>query len=163
MHCWNCEKECADDARFCRYCEADLHHRALGAAERAHLLSALDRLPPEDVADLKEIVSRSKTAQEFIRRIAAEACPRCGSSQTEDCGDDPLIDDDAVGHCWDCDLFWCSECGEVLDAAASLCPHWAVCDECDADQDEHGCGVMTSECDTILEWKRTRAGRPPAA
>jgi hypothetical protein len=76
---------------------------------------------------------------EFVRDIMVGACPNCGSENVCDCESYPLLelDDSTVGHCLDCETYWCLECGYVFERIEKgiECPHWAICAEC---SQEHG-------------------------
>jgi hypothetical protein len=74
---------------------------------------------------------------EFIRANTVGFCPNCGSAHTSDC-DSPLelIDDPTVGHCFDCGIYFCLECGYISNKLGKGlgCPHWQICDKCAEEQ-----------------------------
>lgn len=82
---------------------------------------------------LKDLLERDK----FVRGVMVGACPRCGSENTYDCENNPLLEDNTVGHCLDCETYWCLECGYVFKAMekGATCPHWDICGSCSK---EHG-------------------------
>lgn len=69
---------------------------------------------------------------EFVRGIMVGSCPKCGSEDTYDCENNPLLEDNTVGHCLDCETYWCLECGYVFETVGKgmQCPHWGICAEC---------------------------------
>ena len=73
----------------------------------------------------------------FVRALMVGSCPRCGGENTYDCENNPIFKDVTVGHCLDCETYWCLECGHLFYEVeiGSQCPHWAVCHECSR---EHG-------------------------
>lgn len=76
---------------------------------------------------------------EFIRDSMVGACPECGSENTCDSEDYPLgpHEDNTVGHCSGCGIYWCLECGYTFEAVRQgiHCPHWGICAQCSS---EHG-------------------------
>jgi hypothetical protein len=66
-----------------------------------------------------------------------KACPECGSENTHDYKTNPLLEDNTIGHCLDCGIYWCLECGYVFESVEEgmECPHWEICADC---SDEHG-------------------------
>lgn len=86
--------------------------------ERASVFELLD---PEEITDA----------------IMVGSCPRCGGSNTHDCEDEGLLGDITIGHCLDCEAFWCLECGYMFVNVrdGTRCPHWEICARC---SDDHG-------------------------
>jgi len=66
-----------------------------------------------------------------------KACPECGSENYHDCENNPLLEDHTIGHCLDCGIYFCLECGYVFQAVEEgiECPHWEICADC---SEEHG-------------------------
>jgi hypothetical protein len=73
----------------------------------------------------------------FVQSVMVGPCPTCGGENTYDCDNNPLFEDNTVGHCLDCETYWCVECGYVFQKVekAIECPHWEICREC---SQEHG-------------------------
>lgn len=90
---------------------------------------------------------------EFIRNGMVGNCPRCGSKKTYDC-ENPLelIDDNTIGYCLDCGVYWCLECNRVLDKMEkeTECPHRKICNQY-PDYDEFGClyAGYVPKCPTV--------------
>ena len=57
-----------------------------------------------------------------------KACPECGSENYHDCENSPLLEDYTIGHCLDCGIYWCLECGYVFESVEEgiECPHWEI-------------------------------------
>ena len=106
----------------------------------------------------------------FSDSVMVGTCPKCGNENT--CEDDNpldiLITDPTVGHCRDCGVYWCLECGFVfrLVERGTKCPHWWICAKCSGEMGymnevefieeicptcehyDHGCRLEDpSECD----------------
>ena len=73
----------------------------------------------------------------FVSVAMNKACPECNSQNAYDCLNNPLIEDSTIGHCFDCGIYWCLECGYIFESVEERmeCPHWEICDEC---LEEHG-------------------------
>lgn len=69
---------------------------------------------------------------EFVRGVMVGTCPRCGSGDTYDCDKNPLLEDETIGHCLDCEAYWCLECGYLFETVKQEmeCPHLGICAEC---------------------------------
>lgn len=69
--------------------------------------------------------------------LERDSCPECGSKNIHDCKNSPLLEDDTIGQCLDCGIYWCLECGYVFESVEEgmECPHWEICADC---SDEHG-------------------------
>jgi hypothetical protein len=136
MLCWNCNHEMPEAAKVCQHCEAALADSPFpdDPAARQELedfaRDVLANMSPEDAAELRRAASRSQTADEFANSIFVGDCPKCGSSNTGDCENDPEIDCILAGRCYDCGQLWCTECERLLDPKAAVCPCW------DEDDDE---------------------------
>lgn len=79
---------------------------------------------------LDELAQRDK----LVNAIMVGTCPKCGSENTYDC-DNPMeliINDSMVGHCLDCGIYWCLECGYIFREVKKgrSCPHWGFCATC---------------------------------
>jgi hypothetical protein len=82
---------------------------------------------------IEELLDRDKN----VRDEMVDACPNCGSKNTYDCENNPLIEDNTIGHCLDCETYWCLECGYEFETIGKgiECPHWDICAQC---SQEHG-------------------------
>jgi hypothetical protein len=71
-------------------------------------------------------------ADKFVNEVMAGSCPKCGSDNTSDCENDPILKDNTIGHCQDCGAYWCLECGHIFKRAKKgmECPHFQICAEC---------------------------------
>jgi hypothetical protein len=123
MKCWNCQREIPETAKICVHCEEPVMPEP-SAEEMEAARELLEQLPPEAVAELHEAIMSSSTANEFADRILVGDCPKCNSSKTGDCEDDPEIAELLVGRCYDCGQLWCTECCRLLDTAAPVCECW---------------------------------------
>jgi len=106
---------------LCQSCRKELECFRAGFFDRANC----DEYEP---MTLQELVHRDQ----FVRALIVGACPNCASEETEDCLDDPTLEDDTIGRCRDCGAYWCLECGYLLQGQEmhTKCPHWYICDEC---------------------------------
>jgi len=73
--------------------------------------------------------------EQFVREIMVGNCPRCGSDHTFDCEHSPAAEevrDITIGHCLDCDTYWCLGCGYIFEKVEKEreCPHWEICARC---------------------------------
>jgi hypothetical protein len=87
----------------------------------------LAAMSPELVNELRDAFEKSSTGEEFVNRVMVGECPKCGSSDTGDCEDDPEIDNPCIGRCFDCGQLWCCDCEELFADAKSTdhdCPAW---------------------------------------
>ncbi len=77
---------------------------------------------------LQELLERDK----FVRQMVVGTCPNCGSEDTYDCRNNCQLEDESIGHCLDCETYWCIECGYLFDEMESgmECPHWEICRQC---------------------------------
>lgn len=158
MLCWNCGKEVPEGATLCRHCEADLREEGPEVSPEALQKVLNEALTDEDRRLLGEALVQAETGEEFIASVMVGQCPRCGSSNVDDCENDRAINDICVGQCFDCDFLWCLECGEPLHRDSPHCPHWSVCEQCEEGQKEFGCETPPWECEKIEAWKRGRHG-----
>ena len=88
-------------------------------------VSDKDKCADFDPLTLEEILERDR----FVSRIMVGPCPKCGGENTVDCDGDPSISDPTVGHCLECDAYWCIECKKTLKDPFK-CGHWAICEAC---------------------------------
>lgn len=68
-----------------------------------------------------------------VRADMVGACPICFSEKnTYDCENNPLLEDISVGHCLDCETYWCLDCGYIFEVVEKgiTCPHWDICNRC---------------------------------
>ena len=135
MNCWSCRKEIPDAAIRCPHCEAEVEAEPTGD-EMATVWNALAGMGPELIGELRNAHEKSNTGEDFVNRIMIGDCPKCGSSKTGDCENDPDIDDVCVARCFTCGQLWCPDCGEFFtddQSAGHDCPAW---DEMDLDDDD---------------------------
>lgn len=128
MRCWNCQKEIPQGAKACLHCEAPVQSMPT-EEELKHAKEALGQMPRDVLNELQNAFSQSQSAEEFVNLIMTGSCPRCGSSQTGDCENDPEINEILVARCYDCGQFWCTECGKLLERDALFCNCWLEEDE----------------------------------
>lgn len=138
MLCWSCQKEIADTAKFCPHGEAQVVEKPT-VDERTAVESALSGMCPDLINELRDAFEKSATGEEFVNRIIVGECPKCGSSATGDCENDPEIDDASVARCFDCGQMWCPDCGELFKEHQPTdhdCPAWDDMDFDDVDWDD---------------------------
>jgi hypothetical protein len=135
MNCWSCHKEIPAAAEFCPHCEAEIEEEP-SAETIAAVQNVLSSMSPELIAELDDAFEKSATGDEFVNRIMIGDCPQCGSSNTDNCENDPDVEDICLGRCLACGQLWCPDCGDLLNkdqAKNHDCPAW---DEFDLDDDE---------------------------
>jgi hypothetical protein len=141
MRCLNCKREIPNTAKICMHCEAPVMEGPT-EDELAAARDLLEQLPPDVFADLQRTVNDSATAEEFVNSIFVGDCPKCHSTSTGDCENDPEIGELLVGRCYDCGQLWCTECLALLTPEAPACPCWDEDlpdeDEIDDEDDEEG-------------------------
>ena len=126
MKCWSCGKKISDKAEFCPQCEAPVEEEPT-LEEKAIVGDMLAGMDPESLRQLREAFEKSGTGEEFVNRIMVGDCPKCGSSKTADCDNDPEIDDPCVGRCFECGQVWCLDCELLFTAGQPIehdCPFW---------------------------------------
>lgn len=123
MKCGNCGKEIPGSAGACKYCEAAVQPEP-SEEEKVAVLGMLAEMDPQAREMLMEAARAADSADELIRSIFVGSCPKCESDNTGDCEADPEIDNPLVGHCMDCNYYWCTECGRMLDPTNPDCPCW---------------------------------------
>ena len=131
MICWSCRKEIPATAEFCPHCEAEVEEEPPADAIAA-VQTILGSMSRELIDELGEALEKSASGEEFVNRIMIGDCPKCGSSNTDDCENDPDINDVCLARCFDCGQLWCPDCGELLkedQAAAHDCPAWSDVDD----------------------------------
>lgn len=106
--------------------------------EKAAALDILAGMDPEAVRAILDAFENSASGEEFINQIMVGDCPKCGSSKTADCENDPEIADPCVVRCFDCGQLWCPDCGELFtdNFASHECPAWEDIDFDDEDPDD---------------------------
>ena len=120
MRCWNCNHEISDSAKLCSRCEAKVGDEP--TPEEMEIARALfEHLPADVEDDLHKVFQESSTAEEFANRIFVGDCPKCNSSNTDHCENDPDIDNLLVGRCIDCGQLWCTECCALLVPGKTEC------------------------------------------
>ena len=135
MKCWSCRKEIPDTTKFCPHCEAEVVEE-LTANEKEAAEEFLASMSPDLIDELRNAFENSATGEEFVNRIMVGDCPKCGSSNTADCEQDPEIDDACIARCLDCGQLWCPDCGELFQkghASDHDCPAWEDLDFDDED------------------------------
>lgn len=123
MRCWNCLHELPATARRCPHCEAAVVDQP-GADELAAAREIFEMLPPEALTELQRFAARSETAEEFADSILVGDCPKCESSQTGNCENDPEIGELLVGRCFECGYLWCTMCDQPLQPGKTVCECW---------------------------------------
>jgi hypothetical protein len=123
MRCWNCRRAIPETAKICVHCEARVGEEPT-AEELEAARSLLEQLPPEVAAELQRTALDSATANEFVDRIFVGDCPRCQSSDTGSCEEDPEIGELLVGRCYACGQLWCTECLKLLSPKRPVCACW---------------------------------------
>lgn len=135
MICWSCQKEIPDSAQRCPHCEAEKVAEPT-EDEKAAAMIALAGMDPGLINELRSAFEQSANGEDFVNRIMVGDCPKCGSSKTGDCENDPDIDDVCVARCFACAQLWCPDCGEFFKDDQSTghdCPAW---DEMNLDDDD---------------------------
>jgi hypothetical protein len=122
MQCLNCGKSIPDTAKICQFCEAPVAEAPTKEEEQV-VREVLGQMPPEALEELRAAFMESSTGEEFVNQLMTGSCPKCGSSNTGDCDDDPEIREILLGRCYDCGQLWCTECGQLLNAP--FCKCWA--------------------------------------
>ena len=133
MRCWNCGKDIPDTAKICGFCEAEVKDEPTEEEQRI-VGELLGEMPPEVLEELRATFVENETAKEFVNRIFVGDCPRCGSTETGDCENDPEIGELLVGRCYQCGQLWCTECLRLLKPDAPQCECWD--EDVDFDLDE---------------------------
>ena len=125
MICWSCQQKIPDTAKRCPHCEAEAMEEPT-ADETTAVLESLAGMSPEVVNELCTALEQSETGEEFVNTIMVGDCPKCSSSKTGDCENDPDIEDPCVARCFECGQLWCADCGEFFteSAADHDCPAW---------------------------------------
>ena len=123
MRCMNCHGEIPETAKVCEFCEAKVQPEPSPDAMQ-EIRESISQLPPEERELLNNVFHGSDTAEEFVNRMMIGDCPKCGSTETGDCDNDPEINDIMVARCYACGQFWCAECGEPLGQSRLACECW---------------------------------------
>lgn len=115
-----------EPTNLCETCRNELECLEKGVFER----ETCDEYQPLPIG---ELLARD----EFVRAVMVGACPKCGSQDAYGCENNPLLQDGTMGHCLDCETYWCLECDYVFETIEEgmQCPHWAICTQC---SDENG-------------------------
>ena len=107
------------------------------ASEEQSMMQMLEAMSPELLSELTQLAGSCESEEEFADLIMVGPCPKCDSDNTNDCEDDPVIDDPCIGRCGDCGQLWCCDCGDhftdAKHAAQHECPVW---EEIERDLDE---------------------------
>jgi hypothetical protein len=116
------------------------------------------------LGEMRELAGKAGTAENFADLIFIGNCPKCGSEEVANCEETRTIEDVTVARCFQCGLFWCTECGNELSEDAAECPHWKICEAC-VQQDDCPYIVDSNECPKIAKWieaaAQDRKGREP--
>ena len=126
MLCWSCNKEMAATAKFCPHCEAEVMDEPPAEA-MALLENFLSNLRPDALDELRNAFENSESGEDFVNQIMIGDCPKCGSSETSDCENDPEINDPCIARCLACGQLWCPDCGAFFQKNQILdhdCPAW---------------------------------------
>lgn len=110
------------------------------AEQAGMLMQMLQNMAPDAASELVNLVQQCDSEDEFVNMIMVGPCPHCDSVDTEDCEDDPEIDDPTIGRCSNCGQLWCCDCEETFDnaalAAAHDCPFWESLEDGDDEIDD---------------------------
>lgn len=120
MRCWNCGGDMPKKAKICPNCESPAMPPP-SDEEMAMAATLLEQMSPEALAQLQQTFMESDTADDFVNRIFVGSCPKCDSENTDNCENDPDINDLLVGRCFDCGQLWCTECEKLLKPGATVC------------------------------------------
>lgn len=126
MLCWSCHKEIGETAKFCPHCEAEVFE-APAEDELKLVQGLLSQMNAELLDELRDAFEKSESGEDFVNRIMIGDCPKCGSSATSDCENDPQIENACIARCTDCGQLWCADCGELFDKNKIIdhdCPAW---------------------------------------
>lgn len=106
---------------LCETCRKQFDCVEKGIFER----KTCDEYEPRQLEDWLE---HDKVVREFM----VGACPRCSGENTYDCENNPLLENITVGHCLDCETYWCLECSYIFKVVEkeATCPHWDICNRC---------------------------------
>ncbi len=158
MLCMNCGKEVAKGATNCASCQTKFVSPPPLDRDTFSRMLAQAGLSERNEADLRELSQGAEFDEELANLIFLGDCPKCGSQHVEDCERIRDREDLTLGHCLDCDVFWCSECGYQLKPDEKSCPHWTVCNRC---PDEADCPHLldATECAKVAKWMKA-AGVP---
>ncbi len=135
MICWSCHKDIPNEAAFCPHCEAEAIAEP-SLDELTAAAGALSTLSPELLDELRDAFEKSESGDEFVNRIMVGDCPKCDSSKTGDCENDPEINDPCVGRCFECGQLWCLDCGEFFKEAQFKEHNCPAMEEMDFDDDD---------------------------
>lgn len=154
MICLNCGKEVPDKARSCKHCESKIDHDFPLKVEDLQKILLESGLTPEMLEEMGHEARKHNSAQEYANAIFVGTCPKCGSENVSDCDEMDGVEDVTVGRCFDCGLFWCTECGYQLKKGEKHCPHWTACDGC---KEEEDCPhiVDTTQCPRVRKWMQS--------
>lgn len=115
-----------ESTTLCEGCQKENECLPKGVLER----ETCDQYEPLSVDELSE-------SDELLHFVPGKVCPECGCKIIQDCKNNPLLEDDAIGQCLDCRTYWCLECGYIFKLVEKNmeCPHWGICADC---SEEHG-------------------------
>jgi hypothetical protein len=130
MRCWNCGKKIAGGLKTCPYCETPTDE-APTEEEIEAVRDALSQMDEGTMAELQKAMAQAASAEEFANLIMVGPCPKCNSSDTGDCENDPEIDSILVGRCYQCGQLWCVECEQMFAKGQIACTQ---CEDEDAEE-----------------------------
>ncbi|MDD4889348.1 MAG: hypothetical protein PHU85_05410 [Phycisphaerae bacterium] len=122
MKCWACKKEIAKSAKSCPHCDAPAEGLVGGPELEQMAAELLGKMDPAARAELEKLMANSSSAEDFVNQVMIGDCPKCGSADTEDCGNDPELEGIGVARCRSCGWLWCAMCGRELPDAETPCP-----------------------------------------
>ena len=124
MKCQKCGTKLKKAVLTCHRC-GHLNEQEPTPDSRRAVDEALAGLPEDAVGALREAfdegVAKGLTAEEFSNMVMVGSCPKCGSTDTGDCDDDPEINNILVATCYKCGHYWCPDCGRPLVPSAPAC------------------------------------------
>jgi hypothetical protein len=106
-----------------QYCESVVQPEPTAEEQKA-IMELFEQMPQEALEELHAAMSQCKSADEFVNRIFVGDCPKCGSSETGACENDPEIGELLVGRCYQCGQLWCTECLTLLKPGSPSCDCW---------------------------------------
>jgi len=94
------------------------------------LRKTFENFPPEVQRQLRDLMEKAETLEDFAAFALTGPCPRCGNELTRD-GESAAAEDEegdpTVGECSECGFHWCLDCGRELSSWP--CPHWEAWEE----------------------------------
>ena len=101
--------------------------------QQAMAMQMLQTLDPSTAIELMNLAQQCETGDEFANMIMVGPCPKCDSDKTDNCEEDPDIENPCIGRCTVCNQLWCCDCDELFSspaaASAHECPFWESMDD----------------------------------